>query len=229
VTVPEAEEPERYALSIEAELFKHHEMLRHPKLALAFNVCSGYAVISMEHLLDNDSANEGWVTTRVAAVALGIQPRRVRNYIADGELEARTKGEGANRRYLVSISSVEALRDKRLPEGKVSEQNRGNNGAWEVPRQRELSERIEDLQRQLGRMEGHLELAQVTESTLREQLQRERERADRLEADREQLFPDLLRERDRANAERERADQFEDKLREALEARRGWLRRFFGF
>src|SRR4051812_17329549 len=146
-------------------------MLRHSKLALAFNVCSGYALMSMEHLPDNDSANEGWVTTRVAAVALGIQPRRVRNYIADGELEARTKGEGANRRYLVSISSVEALRDKQLPEGKVSEQNRGNNGAWEVPgqRERELSERIEDLQRQLGRLEGHLELAQVTESTLRKQ------------------------------------------------------------
>ena len=40
---------------------------------------------------------------------------------------------------------------------------------------------------------------------------------------------DLLREKDRTNAERERAEHFEAELRDALEARRGWFRRFFGF
>jgi len=39
----------------------------------------------------------------------------------------------------------------------------------------------EVLQRELGRLEGCLELTEVAESTLREQLQREQERADRLE------------------------------------------------
>jgi hypothetical protein len=45
----------------------------------------------------------------------------------------------------------------------------------------DLRLRVEDLQRQLGRLEGQRELEAVTQSTLREQLQRERERADRIE------------------------------------------------
>jgi len=45
----------------------------------------------------------------------------------------------------------------------------------------DLHQRVEDLQRQLGRLEGARELEAITQSTLREQLQRERERADRLE------------------------------------------------
>jgi septal ring factor EnvC (AmiA/AmiB activator) len=39
------------------------------------------------------------------------------------------------------------------------------------------------LQRELGCLEARLELTEQAESTLREQLQRERERADRLEAE----------------------------------------------
>jgi hypothetical protein len=39
-----------------------------------------------------------------------------------------------------------------------------------------LRARLEDLQRQLGRLEGQRELEAITQSTLREQLARERER-----------------------------------------------------
>jgi hypothetical protein len=39
----------------------------------------------------------------------------------------------------------------------------------------------QDLERQLGRLEGRLEIEAVARSTLEESLQRERERADRLE------------------------------------------------
>jgi hypothetical protein len=43
-------------------------------------------------------------------------------------------------------------------------------------------ERVEEaVQRELGRIEWQIELEAVTQSTLREQLERERERADRLE------------------------------------------------
>jgi hypothetical protein len=45
---------------------------------------------------------------------------------------------------------------------------------------------VRDLERELGRVQGEFrarqELTQITESTLREQLERERERADRLES-----------------------------------------------
>ncbi len=56
----------------------------------------------------------------------------------------------------------------------------------------ELRDRVEDLQRELGRLEGRLELTEVAESTIREQLERERARADRLEElreARERLLP----------------------------------------
>src|SRR5215207_2214871 len=66
----------------------------------------------------------GWVTTRQAARALGVIPRQVRNYIAAGDLEGRKEGKGVTERWLVSISSVEALRQKRHSEGKVPGQYR---------------------------------------------------------------------------------------------------------
>jgi len=182
------------------------------------------------------NANDtGWVTTRVAAAALGVKPQQVRNYIAAGELEAKTEEAGAKRRYLVSIASVENMCAERHSEGKLPDQ--GPNGAESLVTSeqdaatlvRELATELSEARYQLGHASARLESSMQAESTLREQLQKERERAERLEAERERLVPDLLRERDRANAEHERAEHFEAKLREALEARRGWLRRFFGF
>jgi hypothetical protein len=88
--------------------------------------------------------------------------------------------------------------------------------AGELPEElpKGIVQRLEDLQRRLGRCEGRLELAQVVENTLRKQLKRESERADR-------------------------ADRLEEKLREAeadlrivedalYRARRGRFKRFFG-
>ncbi len=182
-----------------------------------------------------DANNTEWVTTRVAAEALGVKPQQVRNYIAAGELESKTEGVGTKRRYLVSMASVEALRAERHSEGKLSEGD--GNGAQSLATSeqdvttlvRDLAKELGEARYRLGQAEARLELTKQALTDLREELRRERERADRLEAERERLVPDLLRERDRANAERERAEHFEAKLREALEARRGWFRRFFGF
>ena len=57
----------------------------------------------------------GWVTTKIAAQALRIDPRTVRKYIQQGKLEAKVEGEGVEKTYLVSIDSVYALRG-RAPE-----------------------------------------------------------------------------------------------------------------
>jgi hypothetical protein len=46
---------------------------------------------------------------------------------------------------------------------------------------RECVERVVVLERELGRIEGRLQISEVAESTLRDQLERERERAYRLE------------------------------------------------
>ena len=157
----------------------------------------------MEHDRGNVTGNGGWVTTRQAARALNVMPRQVRNYIAAGDLEGRKEGNGVTERWLVSISSVEALRQKRHSEDKLPGQYRDVTGDAEDSGQsagntaeliRELAARLEDAQYELGRAESRLELTSQAESTLRE---------------------DLARERKRAEAERERADRLEAELREA--------------
>ncbi len=52
---------------------------------------------------------------------------------------------------------------------------------------RRLHERLEELQRLLGRMEGQRELQAVAESTLRESPDRERQRADAYQLEANQL------------------------------------------
>ena len=108
--------------------------------------------------------------------------------IADGDLAT---GEAA-----------EELSEQ-TPRGYV--EHRDYAAAGELPEElpRGLVERLEDLQRRLGRCEGRLELTQLAETILRKQLNRERERADRLEAD--------LREAEAA----------------LHQARRGWFSCFF--
>ena len=49
------------------------------------------------------SGESGWVKTRVAAEALGVDPRTVRAYIGRGDLVARSEGKGIQKTYLVSI------------------------------------------------------------------------------------------------------------------------------
>ena len=191
----------------------------------------------MQQHSDTETNNNEWVTTRVAATSLGVKPQQVRNYIANGELEAVTEGEGAKRRYLVSVSSLENLRAEQHSGGELPGQDHASSTeSSATPKQEDASRPVRELAAelgeacyQLGRAEARLELTIEAKSSLREQLHRERERADRLEAEWERLVPNVLAEKDRANAERERAEQFETQLREALEGRRGWFRRFFGF
>jgi predicted RNase H-like nuclease (RuvC/YqgF family) len=159
----------------------------------------------MGHTRGNDSGNHGWVTTSVAAAALGIKPRQCRNLIQEGELEARLEGEGRDKRYFVSVSSLEALRDKRQSEGKLPLNRRGateNEDVGDVGADlgqwvRELTARLETRAAENAELRTRLELTEKADSTLREQLDRERERADRLEE-------------------------------ELREARRSWLSRMFG-
>ncbi len=102
--------------------------------------------------------------------------------------------------------------EQQPPRGYV-ERRDYDEAAGELPEElpKGIVQRLEDLHRRLGRCEGRLELSQVSETVLREQLKRERERADRLEAE--------LRE---AEAELRVAEV------ELHKSRRGWFSRFFG-
>ena len=192
----------------------------------------------MQHDRGNVIGNGGWVTTRQAARTLGVIPRQVRNYIAAGELEGRKEGKGVTERWLVTMSSVEALRQKRHSEGKLPGRYRdvareaveAGHGAEETAELiRELAARLEDVQYELGRAEARLELAGQAESTLQEVLERERERADRLETElRETRKPQLLEPRAAPETVSENADRRDDPL-EPAQRRSSWWRRFFGF
>jgi DNA-binding transcriptional MerR regulator len=138
----------------------------------------------MEHRSGNGTDAEGWVTTRQAAEALSVKPRQIRSYISEGMLEAKTRGEGASRRYLVSATSVEALQAERRAEGELTGQNREINGSVEELGQaakeaaglaRELAAELAEARYRLGRAEARLEFTAQAGSTLQEQLHRERE------------------------------------------------------
>jgi excisionase family DNA binding protein len=111
-------------------------------------------------------------TVQEAARILRTTERTVRRRLERGDLEGSR--DPTTGRWRIEAHSVTAAMPERPPKAPES--------ALEVSDSvRDYRERLEDLQRQLGRLEGARELEAITLSTLREQLQRERERADRLE------------------------------------------------
>jgi hypothetical protein len=192
----------------------------------------------MQHDRGNVTGNVGWVTTRQAARALGVIPRQVRNYIAAGNLEGRKEGKGVTERWLVSISSVEALRQKRHSEGKVPGQYRdvagdaedaGHSTGENAALIRELATRLEDAQYELGRAEAQLELTAQAESSLQDALERERERADRLEAELREVRITQAAEPREGFEKPSEGSGAGDASQEQQEPsqRRSWLYRFF--
>jgi hypothetical protein len=208
-----------------------------------------------ERVAADTAGGSGWVTTRIAAGALGVNPRTVRAYIERGDLEARSEGKGIQKAYLVSIDSVYALRTRRKASagkprrsaaevrekpGETSDAAGRNGplpgGAAGVPAE-ELTGMIRDLTADLMRrtadaaeLRTRLELTAQAESTLRESLERERERADRLEAELREARKPLPAPRDAPETASEESDRVDTppELQEPTQ-RRSWLLRFFGF
>jgi hypothetical protein len=124
------------------------------------------------------SSESGWVSTKVAAEALGVHPRTVRAYIARGDLEAKAEGKGVEKAYLVSIDSVYALRERRGGSRKARSKSREKSASAEVPAE-DLTGMIHDLTAELiqrsteiAELRIRLELTEKTESTLREENER---------------------------------------------------------
>jgi excisionase family DNA binding protein len=111
-------------------------------------------------------------TTGQAARILRMTDRGVRKMIDRGELEASTDDRG---RHLIPQRALHAVLEERRFDAAPAEISveEATRSAQEA---RELRERVEGLQRELGRLEGRLELTERTESTMRE----ERERLERL-------------------------------------------------
>lgn len=186
---------------------------------------------------EDPTGRSGWVTTKVAAVALKVAPRTVRDYIKSGKLTARSEGEGVKRTSYVSIDSLQELiaqrrRDSGQEGGQAAasptiteslaaelaaedHESRGEPAASAAddpedslaaqpgepaagsaqPRRDELMReamlRLETRAAEAADLRARLQLTAYAESTLREDLARERERAERLQKE-------LDHERDRA-------------------------------
>jgi excisionase family DNA binding protein len=188
--------------------------------------------------------SSGYTTTKQAAKVLGVSRRTVQSYVRRGELEAIVEGEGVEKTFYVSIDSLNTLRERRRISGEGAPGSvgdaSGNSAGSGVPTNAakdtgaispDLIEVVQDLQYRLGRAEAQAELTARTESTLREQLAREQERADRLEAELRESRKPPPEPRDAPETASEDTDRVEEVPPEPQEPlqRRSWWRRFFGF
>jgi septal ring factor EnvC (AmiA/AmiB activator) len=202
----------------------------------------------------NNEGSSGWVNTDVAAEALGVSARSVRNYILNGDLVARKEKEGINERYVVSVDSLHALRDQRKQQGKLQTHRRrasrrseaaAESAAEEVRKTavdmlRETLTSLEVHMAQNAELQARLELTERAESTLREELERERQerldsqrRAGSLEQERseaQQRVAQLTEEHAHLEEEHARLQSEAERVRDELEAERskGFWARLFG-
>ena len=155
------------------------------------------AVIGIIRVVEEDT-----YTTSEAARILKVSDSYVRRLVRLGELEAHRDEHG---RHLIPQRAIHALLEERR-ESVPRDQAPPPTGPAEADQElRELHRRLEDLQRQLGRLEGRLELTERTESTM--------------QGERERLIAHLEEER----AERRRLQQRVEEL--SVPWYRRWFRR----
>jgi vacuolar-type H+-ATPase subunit I/STV1 len=193
---------------------------------------------------DRPSDRQEYYTVSEAAKVLDISERRVRQIAQDGQVEGVRSVDG----WKLFRYSVHDFRDRREAQTPVRAVRGGREPSSEA---REWIERVTALERELGRLEGRLELTERAESTMRdererllEDLARERERAAQEQEKAEDVQRDaeqFIREREEAQEETRRLQEERDRLlaeaaeearvlREELEAERskGFWRRLFG-
>jgi hypothetical protein len=190
-----------------------------------------------------DLAGSGWTTTKQAAKVLGVSRRSVQGYVRQGILEARDEGEGVNKRFLVSIDSLNALSARRKREAGVranfAEPSAGLEEGAKLAANtdeglRHLIARLEARTEEATELRIRLELTEKAQSTLEDDLAEERRLREEAEREREDLRRKLeaLREPPQGAGTLEEAPeraQPQSAAGEAQEAaQRPWWRRVFG-
>jgi len=206
-----------------------------------------------------DLGRSGWTTTKQAAKVLGVSRRSVQGYVGRGILEAREEGEGVNRRFLVSIDSLNALVDRRkreageasakFAEASPQREETATPFANTGEGLRYLIERLEARTAEATELRIRLEITERAQSTLEKERARaldeladERRLREEAEAERDELrrrleppqeapdSPESPGASDASpNAAGEAQAASEDTQEARDEERKGWLRRFFGF
>jgi DNA-binding transcriptional MerR regulator len=141
--------------------------------------------VGEDHTRGNSAGESGWVTTQVAAEALGVDPRTVRTYISRGELEARVEGEGVEKAYSVDVDSLYALREARKSSGKSPRKIREKSAEAEdlAALVRDLTSQLVSTSAEAAHLRTRLQLTERTQSSLEEEAQALRGERDRLRAE----------------------------------------------
>jgi hypothetical protein len=143
-----------------------------------------------------DVGESGWTTTKQAAKVLGVSRRSVQGYVRRGLIDAREEGEGVNKTFLISIDSLNALRDRRnrevgqaakFSEAAAEEERSANLYANAGEALRHAIERVEARTVEATELRIRLEITEKAESTLRAELEEERRRREAAERERNEL------------------------------------------
>jgi hypothetical protein len=190
-----------------------------------------------------DLGGSGWTTTKQAAKVLGVSRRSVQGYVRQGILEARDEGEGVNKRFLVSIDSLNALNARRKreagaranpAEASAGLENTAKLAANAGEGLRHVIARLEARTEEATELRIRLELTEKAQSTLEGDLAEERRLREEAEQEREDLRRKLeaLRQTPQGAGTLEEAPeraQPQSAVGEVQEAeRRSWWRRVFG-
>jgi hypothetical protein len=149
---------------------------------------------------DEALASSGWTTTKQAAKVLGVSRRSVQGYVRRGLLEAREEGEGVTKRFIVSIDSLNALRERRSDEALSAEGFAGDSSEAEEAASlaanageglRHVVDRLEARTAEATELRVRLEITERAESTVRAELAEERRRREEAEREREDLRREL--------------------------------------
>jgi predicted RNase H-like nuclease (RuvC/YqgF family) len=120
-----------------------------------------------------------------AGRVLGVSGERIRQLIDAGDLSGEKR---AGRWHVFRVSVHHQLERRGSPRARRSRERAPHSGEDAAREAQELQARVEELSYKLGRSEARAELTEEAESTMREErerliadLERERERAERLE------------------------------------------------
>jgi len=150
--------------------------------------------------LRDEASVSGWTTTKQAAKVLAVSRRSVQGYVRRGILEAIEEGEGVNKRFLISIASLNDLLDRRRREANkaaklaaTSEETEqaANLYANTSEALRHAIDRVEVRTAEATELRIRLEITEKAESTLRAELEEERRRREQAERERDQLRREL--------------------------------------
>ncbi len=201
-----------------------------------------------EEMFREDAGRFGWTTTKQAAKVLGVSRRSVQGYVHRGLLEAREEGEGVNKRFLISIDSLNALLDRRRRDAddaaKFSDTSAESEQAAKLYANagealRHAIERVEARTAEATELRIRLQITEQAESTLRAELEEERRRRVAAERARDRLRRTLEGMRDApserpgpsqsATVEPEREEQARSSTSGPQEpsTRRSWWRRLW--